>query len=186
MNRIAPLDPSQADGKSKQLFDAIQGNFGTVPNVFRVFGNSPAALKGYLSFNTALSGGLLTASLREQIALAVSEINGCGYCLSAHAFFGGKAGLAPEEIDSARHAMASDEKNTAALEFARAVTISRGRVRSTELSAVRAAGFDDSEIVEIVSHVSLTTLTNYVNNVAETEIDFPVVTPGEFPAANAS
>lgn len=186
MNRIAPLDPSHVDGKSKQLFDAIQGNFGAVPNVFRVFGNSAAALEGYLSFNTALSSGLLPASLREQIALAVSEINGCGYCLSAHAFFGGKVGLAHEEIDAARHAMASDKKNAAVLEFARAVTTSRGRVGSSDLAAVRAAGFNDAEIVEIVSHVSLTSLTNYVNNVAETEIDFPVVTPGEFPTTKAS
>ena len=186
MSRISLFDPSHAEGESKELFETIQGSFGIVPNVFRVFGSSAAALKGYLNFNSALSGGLLPSSLREQLALTVSEINGCDYCLSAHSFFGGKVGLSHQEIDAARHAKAIDEKNNAALEFARAVTVSRGRVANSEVAAVRAAGFTDAELLEIVSHVSLTTLTNYVNNVAETEIDFPIVAASSSFAENAS
>lgn len=75
MNRITPIDPVQATGKTRQLFDSVQTKLGVVPNLFRVFGNSAAALEGYLNFSGALAGGVLNARVREQIALAVAELN---------------------------------------------------------------------------------------------------------------
>ena len=93
MNRITQLDPAQATGKTKQLFDGVQAKLGVVPNLFRVFGNSTAALEGYLNFSGALAGGVLNAKVREQIALAVAEINDCTYCRSSHTYIGGKAAL---------------------------------------------------------------------------------------------
>ena len=107
MNRIQQIDPVDATGKTQQLFTAVQGQLGFVPNLMRVLGNSPAALGGYLSFSGALAGGVLSAQLREQIALAVAEINGCGYCLSAHTLLGGKAGLTPDETLEARRVAAT-------------------------------------------------------------------------------
>ena len=179
MNRIHQTDPATATGKAGQLFTAVHGKLGFVPNLMRVLGNSPAALEGYLNLSGALAGGVLAPRLREQIALAVGEINGCGYCLSAHTLLGGKAGLATDEILAARKSNAADSKSDAALKLARAVTLQRGMIADTELQAARAAGLSDAEIVEVVQHVALNILTNYTNNVAQTVIDFPEVTPGE-------
>ncbi len=86
MNRIAQLDPVQATGKTKQLFEAVQTKLGVVPNLLRVLGVSPAALDGYLKFNDSLAAGSLNSKIREQIALVVAEGNMCTYCLSAHTF----------------------------------------------------------------------------------------------------
>ena len=102
MNRITQIDPATATGKTKQLLDAVQSKLGIVPNLTRVFGNSPAALEGYLNLSGALAGGVLNAKIREQIALAVAEINDCGYCRSAHTYIGGKAGLNEREIADAQ------------------------------------------------------------------------------------
>ena len=179
MNRIHQTDPAAATGKAQQLFTAVQGKLGFVPNLVRVLGNSPAAIEGYLGFSATLAGGLLPAKLREQIALAVAEINGCGYCLSAHTLLGGKAGLNQEEILAARRSSATDSKSDAALKFARSVTLQRGDVADTDLQAARSAGLNDAEIVEVVQNVVLNILTNYTNNVARTVIDFPEVKPGE-------
>src|SRR5215470_1575383 len=98
MNRIPPLEPEQAAGKSKELFDQVQSSLGLVPNLFRVLGIAPPALEGYLSFSAALARGSLTAKVREQIALTVAESNLCGYCVSAHAFIGAKVGLTEKDI----------------------------------------------------------------------------------------
>ena len=106
MNRITQLDPSTATGKTRQLFDGVQAKLGIVPNLFRVLGNSPAALDAYLGFSGALAGGVLTGRVREQIALAVAETNLCGYCLSAHTFIGGKLGLSEKDMTEARNAIA--------------------------------------------------------------------------------
>ena len=179
MNRIQQIDPVDATGKTQQLFTAVQGQLGFVPNLMRVLGNSPAALGGYLSLSGALAGGVLSAQLREQIALAVAEINGCGYCLSAHTLLGGKAGLSADDVLAARRLTATNGKSDAALKLARAVTLQRGHLADSDLHAARSANLNDAEIIEVVQHVALNILTNYTNSVARTVIDFPEVKPGE-------
>ena len=59
--------------------------------------------------------------------------------------------------------------------FAVKVVRARGHVDDADLQAVQAAGYSDGQVIEIVLHVALNTLTNYVNEVAQTTIDFPVV-----------
>ena len=179
VNRITQLDPTRATGKVKQLFDEVQARIGAVPNVFRVLGNAPAALKGYLNFDGALAGGSFNKKIREQIALAVAESNLCGYCLSAHTFIGGRAGLTKKEIADAGRAVAATAKTEAILKLARDIVVQRGEVSDADLEHARASGLTDGEIVETVANVALNILTNYVNHVACTVVDFVEVKLGE-------
>ena len=178
MNRITQLDPASATGKTKQLFDGVQAKLGVVPNLFRVLGNSPAALEGYLNFSGALAGGVLSAKVREQIALAVAEINDCTYCRSAHTYIGGKVGLTEREIADARKVVATDARTEGILNLARSIVVQRGELSDTEFKAARAAKLTDAEIVETTANVALNILTNYVNHVAQTVVDFPEVKSG--------
>ena len=140
----------------------------------RLVANSPAALEGYLGMSGALAKGSLPAATRERIALAVAQINDCGYCLSAHSYLGKNlAKLSDAEITANRHGGSLDPKADAAVRFAAKVVRERGHVSDADVQAVRMAGYDDAQIVEIVQHVALNTWTNYVNSVAQTEIDFP-------------
>jgi len=178
MNRIAHLDPITATGPVKPLFDGVQAKLGVVPNLFRVLGNAPAALDGYLKFNAALAGGSFDAKLREQIALAVAESNQCGYCLSAHTFIGSKLGLSAQDIADARHANAANERTAAILKLARSIVVQRGDLGAAGLEQARTAGLTDRDIVETVANVALNIFSNYVNHVAGTIVDFPEVKPG--------
>ena len=179
MNRITQLDPTRATGKVKQLFDEVQAKLGAVPNVFRVLGNAPAALEGYLNFDSALAGGSFNRKIREQIALAVAESNLCGYCVSAHTFIGGRAGLTEKEIADAGRAVAATAKTEAILKLARDIVVQRGEVSDADLEHARASGLTDGEIVETVANVALNILTNYVNHVACTVVDLVEVKLGE-------
>jgi uncharacterized peroxidase-related enzyme len=141
-----------------------------------VVGNSPAALEGYLGLNGALARGLLEAPTRERIALAIAAVNGCDYCLSAHSYLGKNISkLSDAEMAANRSGGSTDPKAEAAVRFAVKLVEARGHVSDADIQAVKQAGYSDAQIVEIVLHVALNTLTNYVNVVAETEIDFPVV-----------
>ncbi|WP_431299088.1 carboxymuconolactone decarboxylase family protein [Tabrizicola sp. BL-A-41-H6] len=177
MTRIAtPATIDAAPAEAKPLLEAVSKQLGSVPNLFRVVANSPSALEGYLGLSSALSKGTLPAATRERIALAVAEINGCSYCLAAHTFLGKKfAKLDEAEILANRNGHSGDPKADAAVQFAAAVTTARGHVSDHDLRAVKLAGYDDAQVVEIVLHVALNTLTNYVNEVAKTEVDFPAV-----------
>jgi len=176
MSRINIPTVEQSPESSKPLLAAVAKQLGMVPNLMRLVGNSPAALEGYLSLNGALAKASIDTALRERIALTVGEFNGCEYCLSAHDFLGRNfAKLSGSEIDAARAGRSSDARVDAALRFARRVVVTRGMVTDEELSAVRAAGFDDAAVLEIVVTVALNVLTNYVNNVARTDVDFPKI-----------
>jgi uncharacterized peroxidase-related enzyme len=184
MNRISIPTPDQTPAATLPLLDAVKKQLGVVPNLMKLVGNSPAALEGYLSLNGALSKGALDAKTRERIALAIAEFNGCSYCLSAHTYLGKNvAKLDDAEIVANRNGNSSDPKAAAAVHFATRVALERGHVSDADLNAVKAAGYSQAEIVEIVLHVALNTLTNYVNEVAQTEIDFPTVTPSTRAAA---
>ena len=162
---------------AQPLLNAVKKQLGVVPNLFRVVGNSPAALEGYLGLNGALGKGELEAATRERIALAVAEVNGCDYCLSAHTYLGKNlAKLSEAEIAANRDGMSTDSKADAAVRFAVKLVNARGHVSDADVQAVKKAGYNDAQVIEIVLHVALNTLTNYVNEVAKTEIDFPVVT----------
>jgi uncharacterized peroxidase-related enzyme len=178
MSRIAIPAPDRTPADSLPLLDAVNKQLGVVPNLMKLVGNSPAALEGYLSLNGALGKGTLGTKTGERIALAVAELNGCSYCLSAHSYLGSNlAQLDPAELDANRRGTSSDPKAAAAVRFATQIVNARGHVTDAELAAVHAAGYSSAEIIEIILHVALNTLTNYVNEVAKTDIDFPVVTP---------
>lgn len=177
MSRIpTPATIAEAPVETHELLQAVNKQLGDVPNLFRLVANSPSALEGYLGLSGALSKGKLSAPTRERIALAVAEINGCDYCLSAHTYLGKNlVKLDDAEITANRNGASNDPKVDAAVRFAANVTRERGHVAEGALTEVRGAGYSDGEIIEIVMHVALNTWTNYINEVAKTDIDFPIV-----------
>jgi len=177
MSRIpTPATIADSPAASQSLLNGVEKTLGTVPNLFRIVANSPAALQGYLGLNGALTKGALAPATRERIALAVAEINGCAYCLAAHSYLGANlAKLSAMEISANRRGGSIDAKADAAVRFAAEIVRRRGHVDAAAVTSVKAAGYSDAEIVEIVAHVALNTLTNYVNEVLGTEVDFPQV-----------
>ena len=177
MSRIpTPASIEAAPTASQPLLQAVKKQLGIVPNLFRLVANSPAALEGYLGLSGALGKGDLPAATRERIAIAVAEINGCSYCLSAHTYLGKNvAKLDDAEIAANRQGGSNDHKADAAVRFAANVARERGHVSEEDVKTVKSAGYSDAQVIEIVQHVALNTWTNYINEVAKTDIDFPAV-----------
>ncbi len=177
MQRLPAIDPTHATGRTKELLDGVQAKLGMVPNLMRTMANASAVLEAYLSVHEALALGALPATLREQIALTVAEVNGCDYCLAAHAAVGKLVGLSHQDILDSRQGVSPATKVEAALQFARRVVDLRGRVGDEDIARLRRVGYGDGEIAEIVAHVALSLFSNYFNHVADTVIDFPVRDP---------
>ena len=175
MSRLAIPAREDAPAAAQPLLDAVEKQLGVVPNLFRLVATSPATHEGYLGLNAAL-GRTLDAKTRERIAIAVAQANGCDYCLSAHTYLGlNLAKIDEAEIALNRAGHSGDAKADAAIVFARQVLAARGKVSEADIAAVRLVGFSEAQVIEIVASVALNVLTNYINNVAETDIDFPVV-----------
>jgi uncharacterized peroxidase-related enzyme len=179
MSRLKLPTREAAPVASQGLLEAVQKQLGVLPNMFRLLGQSPAALQGFLGLNGAL-GKALDVRTRERIALSVAQINGCDYCLSAHAYLGlNLAKIGAAEITLNRKGASQDAKASAAVAFAAKVVKSRGKVAAADIRAVKDAGYSEAQIIEIVAVVAENVFTNFVNNVAETDIDFPVVSASE-------
>lgn len=172
MPRIALIDRAATTPSRQALLDDIHQAFGATPAMFRAVANSPAALRSMWSAFGALGGGVIGARLGEQIAVAVANRNACAYCLAAHTALGQKAGLSAEALAEAQQGRSDDPRTAAALRFALRLVDARGQVGDADLQALRAQGFTDEEIVEILAHVALNLFTNYVNVAFDVPVDF--------------
>lgn len=173
MPRLNVIEPDQATGDAKKIYDDVNQQMGMVPNLFRGLANSPAALRGYLSLSAALAEGELAQEDREVLYLAVSQNNECHYCVSAHTMLAKQAGLSEDETLAARQFQSSDSERDALLRFTRKVIASKGFVSDDDLAEVRDAGYSDGQIAESVGYIALATFSNLFNHVHDTPLDFP-------------
>lgn len=175
MARINLVTAESANPEQKALYDAIQEKLGMVPNFLKAFANSTTALKAFLGLHIIANEGSLDSQTRERIALALAQQNGCEYCLSAHTAIGRKAGLDGAEIEVNRSGSSQDEKAAVAVRFARSLVTHMGEVTTDELQEMRNAGYSDSDIVEVITHVGMNILTNLLGKAGRIDIDFPKV-----------
>src|SRR6266852_5526225 len=175
MSRIAPVVSSNVDSKVATTLSQVEKSLGMVPNLFATLANAPVALDGFLSLSKTLSRGRLTARQREIVALTMGQENECRYCLSAHTASSKGVGLDDAGALKARNGDGDDPFGRALASFAKAIVRRRGHLSNEELESARKAGIDDGLVMEVIANVALNTFTNYVNEVADTEIDFPVV-----------
>ncbi|MGY4629433.1 carboxymuconolactone decarboxylase family protein [Bradyrhizobium sp. USDA 4486] len=177
MARAAALKPEHVPVDSKPTLDKFTENIGFTPNMMATFAQSPIAFNAWAALLGSLSKAL-DVRTRDSIGLAVSEVNGCNYCLTVHSFTAEHmAKLPAEDIVLARKGHARDPKRDAAVQFARKIIESRGHVTDLDLQAVRDAGYTDANIMEIVALVAMYSLTNFFNNVFNPDRDFPAVAP---------
>ena len=176
MPRIRPVTPSEAGADVQALYEAARSVFGgKLPNLVQTFAQSPATLGGFLSLSGQLGKGRLTSKQREIVALAVAQFNDCHYCLAAHVAAAKGAGLSADQVHAAREGRAGNSLENALAALAKQIAETRGHLRDMDLAIARGAGLDDGLIVETVANVVANIFTNYTNNVAQTELDFPKV-----------
>lgn len=173
MPRISTV--TTPDTLTKATLDGIKAKIGMVPNLYATVAHAPSALNGLLALTDAVTKGVLNAKQREIISLVTAQVNACHYCLSAHTLLGKGAGLTNEGTLAARAGRADGAVDNAIAALARRIAEDRGHVSDADLAAARAAGLSDTQIVEVTANVALNVFTNFANNVAQTEIDFPKV-----------
>ncbi|MEM7627676.1 MAG: carboxymuconolactone decarboxylase family protein [Planctomycetota bacterium] len=183
MPRIDPVSTDSPSEAVAPMFEGLTSKLGRVPNIYATLANAPAVLKGTLAASGTLGETSLPADVREQIALTVGGANRCNYCAAAHTAIGKMNGLSDEDTQAALAGSASDAKTQAALTFARNILDREGFVTDEQIAAVKAAGYGDQQVIEIVAVVVFNIFTNYLNHVTDPVVDFPEVTIPEATSA---
>lgn len=176
MTNFAPVEPETATGEAADLLAQVQKSLGLTPNMTKVMANSPALLKSYLALSGAVAGGAVTPGVRERLAIATAQLNGCEYCLSAHTYIGANiAKVDAAELDNARRGESDDPHVAALLKLSNTIAENAGDVDETDIKAAREAGVTEEEIGEVVANLALNILTNYFNVLAHVDNDWPIV-----------
>ncbi len=174
MSRIESVSVEKATGATEKLYAVIKSQLGGVPNLFQALGSNPKVLEIQLGLGAATKS--LSSKEKESISLVVAQENDCAYCLAAHTALGKMVGLKESEIISARKGKSEDRKLNALLQFAKEVINHKGNVSDATFIELKAAGYTDSQIPEILMSILSDIFTNYFNRFNETEIDFQKAT----------
>jgi len=172
MPRLRVIEPENAQGKAKELFEGPLK--GKELNIFKGMANSPAATEAYLGMGEALSKGELSGKEREVVQLAIGQGNGCEYCVAAHTMLGKQQGLSDDQATGARQGnIGDDPKLNALATFARTIHEKKGWLDDADIQAFKDAGYDDAHIVEVVAGVAQAFFSNYFNHINQTDVDLP-------------
>lgn len=175
MSRLTTPASEDIAVDAQSVLGAVGKQFGFVPKMFAMIASNPTVLDIVMSLQSGLSR-VLDAKTRHTIALAVSEANGCEYCLAVHSYVSAElGGMSSDDIALSRSGSSIDPKRAAVARFAQRVVETRGSVADADLAAVRGAGYTDPQILAIVTVAVQTQLTNYINNVNQTVVDIPAV-----------
>ena len=173
MSRLNVVTDAQATGQVRELYDGLKKAVGKVPNIYQGLGNSPAALGALLQIGETLRQGSLSGAETEAVKLVVAQTYGCNYCLAAHTMVGQKAGLTLEQTIAIRRGTIDQPKLAALAQFVNKALQPAGRITDEDLKAIRAAGFGDGQIAEILMVLAQTVFTTLFNRVHQTVVDFP-------------
>ena len=177
MSRIAIPSLAEAPAETHATLQGVTKRLGWTPNTFLLMALSPNTLSAFIAMSGRLSRTLDVATI-ESMGMVVSGGSGCEYCLQSHVMLGTRLGkLDTAELELNRRGASGDPKRAAAVRFAKAIADTRGRVSDEDIGAARAAGFSDGDIVAIAGLTAQFLFTNFLNNIAQVELDFPADVP---------
>jgi AhpD family alkylhydroperoxidase len=170
------INPADTNGATRLAFEEAKAQLGGVINLFKIAGNAPNVLSGLLALNKELgASGELDGKLTEQIAMLVSALNRCDYCVNVHMQVGKARGMTETDMLEAMAGNAEGESAQALLKFTDQVVRKRGLVSDATMSRVRAAGFCDKALLETIGIIGLYTTLQYIRHVGHPDHDFPIV-----------
>ncbi len=158
---------------NQSIFDTLHKALGFVPNLYAVMAYSETGLGNYLQFQNGKTS--LTKKEKEAVNLVVSQVNGCRYCQSAHTVLGKMNGFSDDQVLEIRGGSASfDPKLHALVDLAEQITSTKGHPDQVVLQQFFDAGYTQGSLVDVVMAIADKVAMNYLHNITQVPIDFPV------------
>ena len=175
MKKFTVPTREQVSPVNQTIFDNLTKALGFVPNLYATIAYSDNGLSRYLAFQNAKT--TLSNKEKEAVNLIVSEVNGCLYCKSAHTVLGKMNGFSDEQILDIRRGQSESPKLKALVRLAESITKNRGRADSISVDDFFAQGYTNENLVDLVLQISDKTAMNYLHNLTQIPVDFPLAPP---------
>jgi len=162
----------EVSGTNQAIFANLEKALGFVPNLYATIAYSNNGLERFLAYQNAKTS--LTNKEKEAVNLVVSQVNGCIYCQSAHLVLGKMNGFSDDELRNIRLGHATDAKLNALVTLAADITKNRGKASEATVDDFFAQGYTREHLVDLVLQVSDKTAMNYLHNLTNVPVDFPI------------
>lgn len=176
MSRIRPLGSSEVGPEVREIYDEIEKAFGLVPNLFKTYAHFPSLLEAnWEKTKTLMMGGSLPRSLKEMIAIVVSQANTCQYCVAAHGMMLQQLGFSEETVRSLEEGIDAEnlsERDRDILAFTRKSTSNPLSITNSDVERLKEHSLSDAEIVEVQGVMELFTGYNKFIDSLSVDLDF--------------
>lgn len=163
----------EVSSNNQTIFDDLKKAVGFVPNLYATIAYSDTALGNYLQFQNATTS--LSKKEKEIVSLVVSQVNGCNYCLSAHTAISKLNGFTDKQILELRQGyFSTDKKFDALVKLTKAIVLNKGKVDDTTLKIFFNVGYSKGTLVDVTLAIGDKVVMNYLHNLTQIAIDFPV------------
>ena len=169
---------TEVSENNQAIFSQLEKGLGFVPNIYATLAHSETALENFLAIGKGKTS--FSAKEKEVINLAVSQVNECVYCLSAHTAIGKMNGFTDAQIIELRAGEASfNPKLEALAKFAKSVAVNRGAATAEVIENLYAQGYTKGSIADAIILIGEITITNYFHKTTNVAVDFPIAQPLE-------
>ena len=165
---------NDAEPAAKVILENTKKKLGFVPNMYNAMANSPGLLNTYIQGYSAFREKSGFSSIEQEVIfLAISQANGCEYCMAAHSFLAEAASGVPSDVTAAiRDDKPIPEMQLSALSvFTHVMVATRGLPGQTDVDAFLSAGYTEKDILEVIHAIAIKTISNYTNHIFHTEVD---------------
>ena len=160
------------DDATEKILSTVEDAYGFRPNLIEELVKAPAAARVYLAGQDAMADSSLSQAQQQAVQLTVATHNGCHYCDAAHSTLGRQFGIGAEALDAIRDGgVPEDPELRGVVRATLRVVEKEGWLEESDLSELADEGIDRQQLYEVIAFVALKTLSNYVNHIADTEID---------------
>lgn len=172
MKKFAVPTREEVAPANQTIFDNLKKTLGFVPNLYATIAYSDNGLSRYLAYQNAKS--TLNNKEKEAVNLIVSEVNNCLYCKSAHTVIGKMNGFSDTQLLDIRRGKATDAKLNALVQLAKSITKNRGNADAALVDNFYAQGYTNEQLVDLILQISDKTAMNYLHNLTQIPVDFPL------------
>jgi alkylhydroperoxidase family enzyme len=168
--RIHTID-SAPDG-SKQGLQALQKNFGFVPNAAATMANSPVLLNAFIAAFGSFHGGAFAEAEKQVLLLTNAVALKCAWTTAFHSALAVKTGVAPSDIAAIREGrLPADRKLAAISALARALIDRKGHGAEAAIEQFVAAGHVQAQVLDVIAGIAVSTMAALTATIADTPVE---------------
>jgi alkylhydroperoxidase family enzyme len=172
MERFPVHTLDSAPEASKPALRDVDTRFGMIPNLAGSMATSPVLIQAFVAIFDKVHSGSFTEPQIQTVLLTDAVANASGWAVALHSALALKAGLDPADVEAMRAGRSpSDGKLGALSTLARTLIEKRGRLDDRDVEGFLAAGFGRDHLLETITIVAASTITNYTGNVTNPPLE---------------